>query len=434
MQKSLEEHKRQFDPLARNFLRLHGGARLHALRRSAPWTPNELYLASLSDLSIEDRYVIYKDAVADHFGVLLSFLGETSTEKTPLQNTLENCLPLLSKLHTIGLRNSNGHPDDDTTKRFPKMMRGISSLRRKLGFDPAYPIQPTPGKYECARSSPSRGSLFQSHIFSTLLAALGTTNTRVAALGTCSGMMVDDGISLTPSEEAALIPILKELQHLSVYISSAHTQDSERKSLCEAEEEVAYLLQQLVIWKERKNRPGVMENRLLPLLAKAAPEIQSLDLTMHPASTSIFSLCRHQGGLDLIDAHFDWISQQFKFSRLSVLSLHNMIATVSSFKEFLKTALHSLKHLTLDCFTWTSDLQIPHSQKEYRDEGVPVCQEALAYLRDHSRIQYLLIGMLCYQELCMKVGDAFHAPPRPRRSAPRWTRYNQRQDAISFAG
>ncbi|KAJ5882658.1 uncharacterized protein N7529_001330 [Penicillium soppii] len=365
VENDLEKQRRQFQPLVRNLMRLHGGPQVNAVESPACSPPNEPYLASLSELAIEDRYVIYKDAVVDHFQVLLSSLGETSTKTTRLQDTLEECLPLLSNLHTTGLRNYIGHSDDDT-KRFPKVMRGTSSLQRQLGFNPVYPMDRRDSKPECSRSSSWRGSLIQSHVFSTLLAALGTTHTRIAAPETCGGMMVDDGISLTPSGEEALLPTFQQLQHLSVQISSAHIQASERQSLCEAEEQVAFLVRESVIWEERKNCSEIKKNRLLPLLAKAAPAIQSLDLTMPPASTRILSFCREQDedDLDLADAHFDWISQHFKFSRLSVLSLKNIVTTVSSFKEFLKTALSTLKHVTLDFLIWTSDPKIPRSQKK----------------------------------------------------------------------
>ncbi|KAJ5789175.1 uncharacterized protein N7518_006186 [Penicillium psychrosexuale] len=139
------------------------------------------------------------------------------------------------------------------------------------------------------------------------LAAFGTTHTRIERLETSGGIMVDDGLDLTPAEEEALTPILQQLQHLSVRISSAHTQDSERQRLREDEEEVAFLLQESVVWQERKNRLEREKKRLLPLLAQAAPSLKT--------------------GLDLADAHFDWISQEFKFSRLSVLSLSQVITT-----------------------------------------------------------------------------------------------------------
>ncbi|CRL27733.1 unnamed protein product [Penicillium camemberti] len=370
VQDDLQKRRRHFQPLTRNLARLLGKSKVTAVESPAPSLSNEPCLTSLSELAIEDRYLIYKDAVIDHFRVLLSSPGETSTERTRLQDTLENCLPLLSNLHTTGLRNYTGHPDYDA-KRFPKVMRGTRSLQRQLGFNPVHPMN---------RQD-----------------ALGTTHTRITALETCGGMMVDDGISLTPSEEEALIPIFQQLQELSVQISSAHTQESERQSLCEAEEQVAFLVRESAIWEERKNSLEIKKNRLLPLLAKAAPGIQTLDLTMHPASTRILSFCQKQDedGLDLADAHFDWIAEHFKFSRLSVLSLKNIVTTVSSFKEFLKTALSTLTHVTLDYLIWTSDLKIPRSERRrFKEEGVRICQELLAYLRNHSRIQSLSMDFI----------------------------------------
>lgn len=434
VQDDLQKRRRHFQPLTRNLARLLGKSKVTAVESPAPSLSNEPCLTSLSELAIEDRYLIYKDAVIDHFRVLLSSPGETSTERTRLQDTLENCLPLLSNLHTTGLRNYTGHPDYDA-KRFPKVMRGTRSLQRQLGFNPVHPMNRQDGMPECSRSSSWRGSLFQSYVFSTLLAALGTTHTRITALETCGGMMVDDGISLTPSEEEALIPIFQQLQELSVQISSAHTQESERQSLCEAEEQVAFLVRESAIWEERNNSLEIKKNRLLPVLAKAAPGIQTLDLTMHPASTRILSFCQKQDedGLDLADAHFDWIAEHFKFSRLSVLSLKNIVTTVSSFKEFLKTALSTLTHVTLDYLIWTSDLKIPRSERRrFKEEGVRICQELLAYLRNHSRIQSLSMGMLYYKGHPIDVVDAFHKPPPPRRMRPYWKCYDQQQDSISF--
>ncbi|KAF9247741.1 hypothetical protein DTO013E5_3301 [Penicillium roqueforti] len=249
----------------------------------------------------ESRYLIYKDAVVDHFNILLSSL-EGSTTKTPLRDALESCLPSFSNLRMAGLRNYHGHQEDET-KRFPRIMRGIGSLRTQLGFNLVYPSSLTRGADKCARTT------------------LGTTHTRIERLETSGGMMVDDELDLTPAEEEALTPILQRLQHLSVRISSAHTQDSERQHLREDKEEVAFLLQESVVWQERKNLPEREKKRLLPLFVQAAPSLESLDLTMHLAGINPSLFCRQKAGLDLTDAHLDWISQQFKFSRLSVLSL-----------------------------------------------------------------------------------------------------------------
>lgn len=420
------------------FLRHRGGpvgvmdVSKRTLRR-ATRTPD---LASLSELPAEDQYAIYRDAVLDHFRVFLSSPEDTSAEKTRLQDALESCLPLLSNLHTVGLRHFKEHRDNDSTRRFPRTMMGISTLKSQLGFNPVYP----PGlKDDDHRSSFTRGSLFQSYILSTLLAALGRTRNRIATLETCGGMMVDDGISLTPSEEKTLIPVLQELQHLCVCILSAYTQDSERESLDKAEEELAFLLQQSAFWKERKNHPALKKNRLLPLLAKTAPEIQSLDLTMLPAHNMLYSPPLEQDfGPRLADAHFDWISQHFKFSRLSTLTLRHIIVTVSCFKELLKTALPTLKHLTLDCLTWTSDIKIQRPQtSDFQDEGVRICRGVFVYLRDYSRIQNLSIGRMCYRHQPMTVLSEFH-PPRPRGppplrgGIPYWKRYDINKDTVSL--
>ncbi|KAJ5405987.1 hypothetical protein N7465_007271 [Penicillium sp. CMV-2018d] len=439
VQKYLQQSNLEFEPVRREqFLRHRGGpvgamdVSKSTLRR-ATRTPD---LALLLELPAEDQYAIYRGAVLDHFRVILSSAEDTSAEKTRLQDALESCLPLLSNLRTVGLRHFKEHRDNDSTRRFPRTMMGISTLKSQLGFNPVYP----PGlKDDDHRSSFTRGSLFQSYILSTLLAALGRTRNRIATLETCGGMMVDDGISLTPSEEKTLIPVLQELQHLCVCILSAYTQDSERQSLDKAEEELAFLLQQSAFWKERKNHPALKKNRLLPLLAKTAPEIQSLDLTMLPAHNMFYSPPLEQDfDPRLADAHFDWISQHFKCSRLSTLTLRHIIVTVTCFKELLKTALPTLKHLTLDCLTWTSDIKIQRPQtSDFQDEGVRICRGAFVYLRDYSRIQNLSIGRMCYRHQPMTVLSEFH-PPRPRgppplRGAiPYWKRYDINKDTVSL--
>lgn len=384
-----------------------------------------------SSIPIENRYLIYKDAVVDHFQVLLSSPEGRTTRKTRLQDALESCLPSFPNLRAAGLRSHNGHLKDHSTTRFSRKMRGIGSLQRQLGFNPVYPASSPDAAYEGARSSSSRGSLFQSHVFSTLIAALGTTQTQIETLETSGGMMVDDGLPLTPAEEEALTLILQQLQHLSVRISSAHTQDSERQRLREDAEEVAFLLQESVAWEEKKNRPEGEKNRLLPLLAQAAPSIKSLDLTMRLAGMRNSSLCWQKTDLDLADAHFDWISQHFRFSRLSDLSLSNIITTVSSFKKILRTALHTLKHLTLNFLTWTSD---PFQGREHKEEGLWICREVCAYLRDHCIIQCLKISSWSYQREIIRVFDPFHDRQESHRLAPsrRAGLYDRRQDAISF--
>jgi hypothetical protein len=56
---------------------------------------------------------------------------------------------------------------------------------------------------------------------------------------------------------------------MSVCISSAHTEHSERQHLHEYEEKLAFLLQGSV-WEEWKNRPETEKNGLLPLLSQTA--------------------------------------------------------------------------------------------------------------------------------------------------------------------
>ncbi|KAJ5823309.1 hypothetical protein N7447_005649 [Penicillium robsamsonii] len=77
LQKRNEQHLRQFSgPLPENLP--HG----IVLRQR---TTIEMRLASHLKLPLEDRYVIYKDAVVDHFRVLLSSPNCMSTGKTRLK-------------------------------------------------------------------------------------------------------------------------------------------------------------------------------------------------------------------------------------------------------------------------------------------------------------------------------------------------------------
>ncbi|CAI7615908.1 unnamed protein product [Penicillium glandicola] len=446
------------------------------------------------DIAIEDRYVIYKDAVRDHFQILLSSTDGTSSTKIPFQDALESCLPSFSNLCVAGLRNYYGHWK---SKKIPRRTIGIAKLQRQLGFNPIYPEPPSNITSEQVRSSCSRGSLFQSYVFSTLMAALGTTQTRIETLETSGGMMVDDSLSLTLAEEQAFTPVLQQLQHLSVRILSAHTQDSERNQLCKDEEEVRFLLSprkksrlltlflprswkrkknhperatgglfslllprswkrrnnrhkgekngllplllpRSVSRKERKNHPERGRHRLLPLLAQAASSIESLELSMRLANSNHPSLCQHTSGLDLADAHFDWVARHFRFSRLSSLSLYHVVTTVPSFKKFLETALHTLKILTLGSITWTSDLTIdpmisPYQRREHQDEGLRTCQEVCAYLRDHSLLNRLKITMWSYQRERIMLIDPVYEGRQSRSSfRPGTVLYDAKWEEIDF--
>ncbi|CAG8412651.1 unnamed protein product [Penicillium salamii] len=390
-------------------------------------------LASRSKLSIEDRYMVYKDAVVDHFRVLLSSSDTPSTGKSRFRDTLESCLPSLSNLRAVGLRNFAGHSNDRTSRRYPMVVRGISNLRNQLGFNPVQPnVSPNALPY-CARSSSCRGSLFQSYVFSTLLAALGTTQTRVAGIETSGGIMLDDGLSLTPSEEELLTPILKHLQKLSIRISSAHTQDNERQLLREDEEKSTLLLRDSGIWEEMKNRLETENNRLLPLLAQAAPAIKSLNLTMRAPGITLPKLQHDCKNFDLPDAHFDWVSENFKFSRLTKLSLGDIIITVPLLKKFLQTTLHTLRYLNLELFVLTNEPETLITQEEeLQDEGQRVWREVFGYLRDHSNIQYLRINNLGYRNKRILFRDPFHDVPTkyPRYSTSMC--YDTSHDTISL--
>ncbi|KAJ5623512.1 hypothetical protein N7490_012117 [Penicillium lividum] len=150
------------------------------------------------------------------------------------------------------------------------------------------------------------------------MAALGATDNSIEAIRTPGGMMVDDAISLKTAEEESPKLALQKLKHLSVKISSAHTQDDERRRLEEQEEETSFFLESSVIWNEWRRLQEARKNRLLPLLAVAASSLESLELTMRRAGNT--RLMRREEkrrqkkrGIGLVDQNFEWISQHFIF-------------------------------------------------------------------------------------------------------------------------
>ncbi|KAK9860696.1 hypothetical protein MYU51_005871 [Penicillium brevicompactum] len=369
--------------------------------------------ASLSKLANERRHLVYKNAVLDHFQVLLSFPDTPSAGKPRFRDALERCLPFFSNLQTVGLRHCAGHPSDETTKRYPMIVRGIRGLQGKLGFNPVLPdARQNPAPCHTHLISPG-GTLLLSFVLSMLLAALGMTQTRVVALENSEWIMVDDGLLLTRLEEEAVAPIFQQLQKISVRVLSAHTEHIERWILRQ-EEEATCLLQGSVVWGEKKNRTETENNRLLPLLARAAPNIKSLFLDMCANRLSLHRFLRAQSGLDLLDAHFEWISENFKFCRLTQLSLQSIITTAPSFKRFLQTATHTLKHLVLNSLILTSEYKPSHpGESELEYEGRRVWKEIFIYLRDHSRIQYFKISQPGYQNGRLLLRDPLHDGPRP---------------------
>lgn len=406
-------------------------------KRALPRRSTYRRLSSRSKLSMADRWKVYKDAVLDHFQVLLSSRETPSTGELCFRNTLERCLPSFSNLHTAGLRNHLSYLRDEKSKRYPMVTREISSLQNQLGFNPFSPNLLQNAAAVRGLKSPYQGGLFHSYVFSTLLVALGATQTRVAALENFDEIMVDDGLSLTTSEEEVVTPLLQQLESLSVRISSAHTQYDERQKLHKDGKKVKSLLRKWEIWEEKNNRPETEINRLLPLLAEAAPSIKSLDLTMSTFDITLHEFLQDQSDLDLLDAHFDWVSENFKFRRLTKLSLGNIIATLPSLKKFLQTTLHTLQHLTFNSFILTSESNLLISrEEELQNEGQRAWREIFVYLRVHCEIQYFEIKNLGYHSGYRKESILFEVPshtgPDEYPKSFRPTCYDTSHDTISF--
>ncbi|KAJ5724677.1 hypothetical protein N7493_006405 [Penicillium malachiteum] len=386
--------------------------------------------------SLEEQHQVYKDAVNGHLNVLLFPSDGTETHNAYLRDTLETYLSSFINLRLVGLRNFNGHATRLSIVDPPRKVRGLDRLRRQLDFNPVYPAEPLNAQYEYARSSSFRGSAFQSYIFSTLLNAIAASHISIEALETCGGMMVDDALTVSPAEEQALKPIFQKLQYLSACISSAHTQEKERESLDQDERELGSVLEKSVIWKERKTLQKERKNRLLPLLALAAPSLKSLNLTMRLASLLETSLTWEKSGLDLVDQHFEWISEHFHFSQLSSLSLSHLMVTLPSFSRMLHTTSSTLKDLKLAWLIWTSELKIPasgYARGEHREVGLRVIRDACDYIRDNFDLEYLQISQWQYQREKFHLRDPYHIEGGSRRrdSSSRTATYNRTRDAIS---
>ncbi|KAJ5708302.1 hypothetical protein N7488_008103 [Penicillium malachiteum] len=248
--------------------------------------------------------------------------------------------------------------------------------------------------------------------------------------------MVDDALTVSPAEEQALKPILQKLQYLSACISSAQTQQKERENLDYDERELGPVLEKSIIWKERRTLQKETKNRLLPLLALAAPSLKSLNLTMRLASLLEDSLTLEKSGLDLVDQHFEWISENFHFSRLSAFSLSHLIVTLPSFKRMLHTTCSTLRELKLAWLIWTSDLKIPasdYARGQHREVGLRVIRDACDYIRDNFDLQYLQISQWQYQREKFNLRDPYHIEGGSKRrvSSSRTATYDGTRDVIS---
>lgn len=56
-------------------------------------------------------------------------------------------------------------------------------------------------------------------------------------------MVVEQGLFLTAAEEAAVIPILRQVQHLAVSLSTSISTQADWENICLSNENVDYFLQ-----------------------------------------------------------------------------------------------------------------------------------------------------------------------------------------------
>ncbi|KAL3481245.1 hypothetical protein BJX99DRAFT_253903 [Aspergillus californicus] len=173
-------------------------------------------------------------------------------------------------------------------------------------------------------------TLLQSRLFTSLMVAIGATNTRVETLQ-ASGLMADNGLSITQDEENALCPIIYGIRYLSLNICSAHVQEEERRKLQHAElnSKLAPYFQSSTA---RHLRLGTNLNRLLLVLAQAGPNLDSLHLACPGGGYT--ELCKKKTALGLVDAHFDLLANQFQFTRLSVLPLRQIMTSLRLSRDF----------------------------------------------------------------------------------------------------
>ncbi|KAL4971601.1 hypothetical protein BDW66DRAFT_155511 [Aspergillus desertorum] len=210
-----------------------------------------------------EHHRVYQDAVADHFKVVLESVEDASRTSniTHLQATLTRCLPLFPNLRAVGLK--------ETYNRDPVAMEERQRMRNKPTGAPDYEARPNFSRYFYT-------AVLQSRVFTSLMIAVGTTNTRVEILQ-ATGLMADDGLSITQDEEDALGPVMHGIRRLSIHMCSAHVQEIKREKLQRKEQDRPYelLLQSSAA---QQPRPNTNPNRLLHVLTQAGPSLESVHL------------------------------------------------------------------------------------------------------------------------------------------------------------
>ncbi|KAL6235924.1 hypothetical protein BDW75DRAFT_239771 [Aspergillus navahoensis] len=349
----------------------------------------------------EKQYQVYQDAIADHFKILLESAKDAdgSSSMTYFQAILTHCLPFFPNLRAIGLRDTyyRNNMRKEALQIAKGKVRGLQKLEKTLGFEIIHP--PTGAMFNEPNPNFTRHfytTLLQSRLFTRLMVAICATNTRVETLQ-ASGLMADDGLSITQDEENTLCPIMYGICHLSLNICSAHIQEEEHSKLQHAElnSKLAPYFQHSTA---RHPRPGTNPNRLLPVLAQAGPNLDSLHLACPGGEYT--ELCKKKTALGLVDAHFDLLANQFHFTRLSVLSLRQVMTSLPTFTRFLDTARFTLRELTMYDMVWTNDKHFEHVDHEKQaraEEGVQLMREIASHLRDYYALQFLVIGTWTYQ-------------------------------------
>ena len=223
-----------------------------------------------SSLDLESRYTLYKGVVSDHIRTFLPGSQAGGDSKTPLQLTLEKCLPLLPNLQGVGLRdieNGSNEPWWPCNGSF----RGTKALEAHLGFNPVFPLFSAQTLlFAQSTIGPIRERLIKSIVLSTLLSAIGSTQTQLESIQICCPMVVDNGLFLTPEEEAAVVPILRQLKHLFVSLYPPIDTEKDWKQICFSKENVDFFLRETKLWAHKGSRPGKGRCELLPFLSQVS--------------------------------------------------------------------------------------------------------------------------------------------------------------------
>ncbi|KAJ5341806.1 hypothetical protein N7541_010930 [Penicillium brevicompactum] len=365
-----------------------GGGMMTGQLHQPPATSQSLDVAS--SLSPQSRHALYNAVVMDHIHTFLPWSQDGSDSITPLQLTLEKCLPLLTNLQNVGLSDTDGSPNTPWGP-WNGSLRGAQTLETQLGFDPISPRFPRQAfVFSQTVVGPFRAKLFQSIILSTLLSAIGSSQTPIKTLRIESPIVVEQGLFLTPAEEASVKPILRELKDLVVSLSTTISTQADWENICLSKEDVDYFLKESTLWARKSLRPGKGRCDLVPLLSHTSSTLRKLQLNFSSEAKIIFDLAVRQGAWA---ANFKSISELFAFSHLSSLRLANAYTTASSFKRMMATTSETLKELFLENITWKREHALPTPQTDdYQVESLQVAGEICECLRHHSGLEAVVLA------------------------------------------